>query len=102
MRRVPDQTLFAWEDIYLDLDLDIDQDLAQHSPLQHATDLPSLTLEALSGSSLLPSSLEAFTNGSRIRAAPRNDVLRCLRLPHLPITQFISTPYGIRTQLPVI
>ena len=113
LRRIPDQTLFAW--------LDIKRVVFPQPVPEPASLYPTPTLVPsvpnLDGriwvcqetqpryvQSLLALSLDRFADGGRLTAIPHDEVFQ--RLPgarlHLPAPDYTFTPLGIRTQLPVI
>ena len=99
VQRVPDQSLFSWEDLYMDVEGS--QDLAQCLSLKNATFLGCVKAKP-SRQSLFASSPEVFSLAGKIRAVSREDILHRLPLPYIPASQYTFTPYGIQTQLPVI
>ena len=99
VQRVPDQSLFAWEDLYRDIDEN--QDLAQCSSLRAAITWGCVEVKH-HRESLFASSPDEFSFAGRVRAVPRDDVLHKFPLPHIPPIHYTSTPYGIQTQVPVI
>ncbi|KAI1786366.1 hypothetical protein LXA43DRAFT_1085497 [Ganoderma leucocontextum] len=99
MRRIPDQTLFAWTSFSLDSPTE------HHQPgsaicqcVWYSRDIPGLDHP-----SLFAPSLDVFRECGGIGPLPRDEVVH--RLQHhldLPVADYYSTPYGIRTQFPVI
>ncbi|TBU62779.1 HET-domain-containing protein, partial [Dichomitus squalens] len=100
LRRVPDQSLFAWGNVYADTEAH--QDLAQCPLLQAANSITCGISDDVSETALFAPHPEKLTKGGKIRAVSHNDVFRRLRLSHLPVTQYVSTPHGIQMQIPVI
>ncbi|KAI1782983.1 heterokaryon incompatibility protein-domain-containing protein, partial [Ganoderma leucocontextum] len=109
MRRIPDQSLFAW------------LDARRLVCPQAALDEPAVTPETSDQDerrevwvcqetqprhvhSLLALSLDGFEKSGRLTAIPYDEVFQ--RLPgrrlHLPAPDYAFTPLGIRTQVPVI
>ncbi|TBU51136.1 HET-domain-containing protein [Dichomitus squalens] len=100
LRRVPDQSLFAFKDVYMEIG--VGHDLAQCPPFGAGASAVSGTYGNTSERSLFALRLDILVNGGEIRAVSHGDVIRRLRLPYLPAAQYTSTPHGIHTQLPVI
>ncbi|TBU26281.1 HET-domain-containing protein [Dichomitus squalens] len=98
VRRVPDQSLFAWKRLYTDIGQG--QDLVQCPSLQNATKL--VCVEERQRLSLFSSDLEPFSEGGRIRVVSHDDILHRLRLSDFAPTQYTFTTHGIQTQLPLI
>ncbi len=104
MRRIPDQSLFAWTPFHLDsppqlheLDIDAPQQSSRRFfcfGYYHDFDT----------SSLLAPSLDLFEDGGRIEAVSHDEVARRLqpRYPNLSAMDYSFTPHGIRTQVPII
>ncbi|TBU46807.1 heterokaryon incompatibility protein-domain-containing protein [Dichomitus squalens] len=100
VRRVPDQSVFAWGSVYMDLERD--QVLADS--LSNARELtcvpPHRQYEA---QFLFDCGLYNFTDSGMITVIPHDDVLARLKLSKkLPAQEYTFTPHGIRTQLPVV
>ncbi|KAI1785938.1 HET-domain-containing protein [Ganoderma leucocontextum] len=104
MRRIPDESLFAWTPFHLD-----------SPPQLHELDIAAQQQSSrrffcfgyygnFDTPSLLAPSLDLFMAGGRIEAVSHDEVIRRLqpRSPHLPATDYSFTPHGIRTQVPVI
>ncbi|EJF59843.1 HET-domain-containing protein [Dichomitus squalens LYAD-421 SS1] len=101
VRRIPDQSIFAWGDIYADLERD--QDLGDS--LKNAGKLTCIWGNVMGTSleSLFDSKLSDFTDSGTINAISHNDVLNQLKLSEkLPDQEYTFTPHGIRTTLPVL
>ena len=102
MRRTPDQSLFAWTRWGLpDPRSLLHEPYAADSDGQHRnTELWEYT----SNITFLASSLNDFKHSTDIRALSHDEVARRLQLhPNdLPTIDYTFTPYGIRTQFPVI
>ncbi|TBU51617.1 hypothetical protein BD310DRAFT_941894 [Dichomitus squalens] len=97
VRRFPDQSLFAWEEVFVDLKPS--QDLAQCSSLRGDT---VIRLDYRSGHVLFAWDPSSLINGGGIRAVSHDDVFRRLQLSQLPAPQYTFTPHGIQTHLPVV
>ena len=111
MRRIPDQSLFAWTTLTSSYNLNTA--LHQFSEL-HAvgTSRPPesrylFACKHYSGfdtRSILAASLRAFSACENIDAVSHDEVIRRLHAykARLPAADYNFTPYGIRTQLPLI
>ena len=99
IQRIPDQSIFAWEHVYLDVDAR--EDLAACVPLRSATEL-TCEAEESNSKSLFASGPELFSLGGRIRAISHDDILRRLSFSQVITMQYISTPHGIQTRMPMI
>ena len=106
LRRIPDQSLFAWGFVNTgDSPRNVDP---RTSPLQlnyespHHFTLRPITLAAWDSSSisLLSPSPDTFVGCGSIEAAPISQLL--YHYPDLPIPDYGFTPFGIRTQIPLI
>ncbi|KAI1786356.1 HET-domain-containing protein [Ganoderma leucocontextum] len=98
MQRIPDQSLFAWGDIYLG-----SRELPGRPAL---TDTPTLLLPGIwpyHRSPFAPSPRE-FQNGGSIHGTPHHDTIRRIQLPasHCYDIEYTSTPYGVRTQFQMV
>ncbi|TBU57945.1 HET-domain-containing protein [Dichomitus squalens] len=94
LRRVPDQSLFAWQYVYQGPDM-------SEQPIACEVEY---TLECIEWSPnvLLASSMNAFGADSRdIRIVP-HAVLDQLQLSSLSTIEYTPTPQGIRTQIPLL
>ncbi|KAM5542828.1 hypothetical protein V8D89_003492 [Ganoderma adspersum] len=104
MRRIPDQSLFAWTPFRFDsppqlheLEVSAQQQSSQRFfCFGYYREFDTL--------SLLAPSLDLFENGGRIESVAHDEVARRLqpRYPNLPAIDYSFTPHGIRTQVPVI
>ena len=106
MRRIPDQTLFAW--------LDLKRLVYPHSALDEPVTTTSSDYngqlwvlqetQPRHVQSLLAPSLDRFADGGRITTIPYEELFQRLPGPrlHLPAPDYAFTPLGIRTQVPVI
>ncbi|TBU43755.1 heterokaryon incompatibility protein-domain-containing protein [Dichomitus squalens] len=99
VRRVPDQSLFAWWAIFTGIEAR--QDLVMTATLQNAARIAFNVWDGAS-TSFLATDVTLFAAGGSIRAVSHDDVFHRLQLSHLPATEYTSTPHGIRTQIPVI
>ncbi|TBU52816.1 heterokaryon incompatibility protein-domain-containing protein [Dichomitus squalens] len=98
VRRVPDQSIFAWDDVYIDLERD--QMLADS--LKNTANLNRWRHDEHQGHFLFDCGLKDFNSGM-IKCISRDDVLDRLRLSgKLPAQEYTFTPHGIRTTLPVV
>ena len=108
MRRIPDQTLFAWLDVEhlifppsrFDKPLPVSSNLFdQYSSLWVLEETQPRHVQ-----SLLAPSLDRFADGGRITTIPHEELFQ--RFPgsdlRLPAPDYAFTPLGIRTQLPII
>ncbi|KAI1787057.1 HET-domain-containing protein [Ganoderma leucocontextum] len=102
MRRIPDQSLFAWSWNNASLGLHTLRLQAE----QRSGGLPCEAHNRQYGgmdTSLLAPSLDLFVDCRTIRAVSHEDVVRRLQsYPDLHPADYDFTPHGIRTQLPVI
>ena len=94
LKRIPDQSLFAWGDAYLE-------------PLPEAEDAlldqrRFVCLTKYSARSLFAASPAEFLKSGSIRPVPHNAYLRRLGLSNLPLPEYASSPYGTRLQLPIL
>ncbi|PIL28594.1 hypothetical protein GSI_08635 [Ganoderma sinense ZZ0214-1] len=104
MRRIPDQSLFAW----LDLRHLVYPHSTSHAPPSDKGEDGRLWVlqetQPRHVQSLLAPSLDRFAHGGLVSAVPHEDVFQ--RLPgarlRLPAPDCAFTPLGIRTQVPVI
>ena len=106
MRRIPDQSLFAWSwnDAYLSLHSLRLQAEQGPDPLPCN---PSRGGHLYEGAdlSLLAPALDLFADCGRIEAVPHDDIVRQLQCDpdaSIPASYYDFTPHGIRTQLPMI
>ncbi|TBU30318.1 hypothetical protein BD311DRAFT_864091 [Dichomitus squalens] len=98
VRRIPDLSLFAWNQ-YIYRGCKPDQDLVQ--ALENAQSFKMWT--PFEGTSTpFGSTISDFTAGGKIKAIPHDDVFRRLGLKDLPVPKYTSTSHGIRTKLPLI
>ncbi|KAM5546146.1 hypothetical protein V8D89_000272 [Ganoderma adspersum] len=99
LRRVPDQTIFAWTSFSLDSPTEhrgLELDSATFQQVSYSHDIPNLD-----HSSLLAPSPDLFRGCGRIEPVSRDELVR--RLQHdLPAADYYSTPHGIRTQFAMI
>ncbi|TBU21976.1 hypothetical protein BD311DRAFT_706275 [Dichomitus squalens] len=100
MRRVPDQSRFAWGRCAVQLQgsppLPLDNSIGNPRAAYVTSLIPR-------PSSLLSPSLTQFQDGGKIRVVPRDNILQRLKLsPGHPATEYIFSPYGIRMQIPVL
>ncbi|PIL33951.1 hypothetical protein GSI_03659 [Ganoderma sinense ZZ0214-1] len=104
MRRIPDQSLFAWTPFHFDSPPSL-HELDISDPQQSARRLFCFGFyQDFGTSSLLASSLDLFEDGWKIAAISHDEVARRLQLRSstLPATDYSFTPHGIRTQVPII
>ena len=105
VRRVPDQSIFAWEKIYVRLRPRVDIVDAWSGDQAKVTGWPSKDWATRrhkdDATCLLAPDLSMFIDACVIRAVSHQDVLR-LVLPDLPVPEYTFTPHGIRTQLPLV
>ncbi|EJF59924.1 HET-domain-containing protein [Dichomitus squalens LYAD-421 SS1] len=94
LRRIPDQSLFAWQDVYQGPDMS-EQPIA---------DQAECTLRCLewSPSVLLASSMNDFSADSRDIQIVPHAVLDRLQLSSLSTIEYTPSPQGIRTQIPLL
>ena len=92
MRRIPDQTLFAWGEVYRGPDL---RDRATSSFCLAGGRL-------LLTKSLLARSISQFATHSRDVTVISHTVLKAVGLADLQSIEYTPTPQGIRTRLPVV
>ncbi|TBU51375.1 hypothetical protein BD310DRAFT_1043569 [Dichomitus squalens] len=98
VRRIPDLSLFAWNQ-YIYRGCKPDQDLVQ--ALENAQSFK--TWAPFEGTSTpFGSTISDFTAGGKIKAIPHDDVFRRLGLKDLPVPEYTSTSHGIRTKLPLV
>ena len=105
MRRIPDQSLFAWTPFYLEPPPQFHELLESSAPHQSSRRLFCFGYYPdFDTSSLLAPSLDLFANGGRIEAVSHDEVVRRLhpRSPDHPAADYSFTPHGIRTQVPAI
>ena len=98
MRRIPDQSLFAWREAYLPPACDGVAQPSRPEPTLFEC-VPGSRSE---GTSLLAASLSNFREGQHVETIPHDDVFRRLQHPDLPASDYDFTPHGIRTRAPVI
>ena len=107
MRRVADQSIFAWGKLCMDLVPNEDiQDWSSRLRLTlHGFPSDGVSrsdCENTGYSSLLTFNLWLFKDTGNLRAVSHKDVLLRLGLSDLPIAEYTFSPHGIRTQLPLI
>ena len=95
MRRIPDQSLFAWQNIYVP-----PETLQGQTPRRFECNVYREEDDV----SLLAPSLDVFNQKQKILTVPHNDVARLIGLSpeKLPSAEFASSPHGIRMEIPVI
>ncbi len=91
MRRIPDQSLFAWRNVYVPPELPWEQSARRFEC--------SVYREEYDMSFLAPS-LEVFNQKQKIVTVPHNEVARLIGLS--PSAEFASSPHGIRMEIAVI
>ncbi|KAM5537087.1 hypothetical protein V8D89_009233 [Ganoderma adspersum] len=94
LKRIPDQSLFAWGDAYLE-------------PLPETEDAlldqrRFVCLTKYSARSLFAASSAEFLKSGSIRPVPHSVYLRRLGLSNVPLPEYASSPYGTRLQLPTL
>ncbi|TBU57952.1 HET-domain-containing protein [Dichomitus squalens] len=94
LRRVPDQSLFAWRAVYQGLDLHEQADIKGVG--YHLSCNPLYT------NSLFASSVDHFSTDSRHIAVVSHDILNQFQLSSLATTKYTPTPQGIRTRIPIL
>ena len=101
LRRIPDQSLFAWTSFSI---LDPPFQLHELEPRDADESQASrMTIQLHDHLSFLAPSLDFFGECAGIEAVSHNEVIRRLRLhTSLAASNYEVTPYGIRTQLPMI
>ena len=100
MRRTPDQTLFAWRDVYLGPPIPHQPlSVSSHQPYRHFV---CQVIQLRPSASLLASSLDSFWKCGSIDAIPHGEVARQLRQPSLPAPDYTFTPHGIRMHISTI
>ncbi|KAI1786364.1 HET-domain-containing protein [Ganoderma leucocontextum] len=102
MRRIPDQTLFAWTLFSLDSPTEhhgLELDSATFQKILYSQDMPDIYHP-----SLLAPSPDLFRECGRIEPVSRDEAIRRLQQCHLdlPAADYYSTPYGIRTHFAMI
>ncbi|PIL28800.1 hypothetical protein GSI_08844 [Ganoderma sinense ZZ0214-1] len=107
MRRIPDQSLLAWTSPYHNDSLRQLPHLSTVGTSQTSESRHLFSCKQYSGiygPSLLAASLRAFSVGWNIDVVSHDEISRRLHpyLARLPAADFNFTPYGIRTQLPLI
>ena len=91
MQHIPDQSLFVgWSRVYRDFQ--IDGTSTQHFSCMQNSSIASFFAQA-------PSSFEV---ANTIEAVPHHDVYRRLHLSGTLAPEYVSTPHGIRMQLPLL
>ncbi|TBU25371.1 hypothetical protein BD311DRAFT_501465 [Dichomitus squalens] len=99
VRRIPDQSVFAWGRVYADLERD--QDLADS--LRNARELSCWLEDDEEAQFLFQCGLNDFSDAGMIKVIPHDDVSNQLKLSEkLPAQEYTFTPHGIRTKLPVV
>ena len=96
MRRIPDQSLFAWT-------------FTPQTTRLHGSDATMTELEPGPSDfnpgtdlSLLAPSVDAFVGGWAIEAISHDEVIRRLQYLQFPAAEYNFTPHGIRTEVPTI
>ena len=107
MRRVPDQSIFAWGKLCMDLKPGEDLQKGLPRGSSHVVGWPlngfsRSRCEDAGFSSLLARDLQRFTDTGNLKAVSHKDVLLRIGLPNLPIAEYNFSAHGIRTQLPLI
>ncbi|TBU25086.1 hypothetical protein BD311DRAFT_854724 [Dichomitus squalens] len=100
LRRTPDQSLFAWGGAWKP-PLDVDEQLNDVASVPRDKAYRLMAYSPSSESSIT-ASLKEFLVAHTTRAIPHDEVGHRLQLPSLSPTEYTFTPYGIRTQLPVL
>ncbi|PIL28787.1 hypothetical protein GSI_08831 [Ganoderma sinense ZZ0214-1] len=99
LRRIPDQTIFAWTSFSLDSPTEhrgLELDSATFQQVSYSHDIPNLDR-----SSLLAPSPDLFHGCGHIEPVSHQEVIR--RLQHnLPAADYYFTPHGIRTAFAMI
>ncbi|TBU43670.1 hypothetical protein BD309DRAFT_89836 [Dichomitus squalens] len=99
MRRTPDQSLFAWEDVLLRFDAPQEPDAVSSVPGGKRF---ACMEYPWGNASLFASFLDRFADGSSIKYIPHDEVSRRLRLSRPAPIEYTFTPHGIRTHLPIL
>ena len=92
LRRIPDQTIFAWGK-------QNNQELSLQAPSEAQ---PSLSVKGSAASFLLASCPNDFRHSNRISHISPEALAKDHGLPHLPYPDFTVTAYGIRAVLPLV
>ena len=100
MRRTPDQTLFAWRDVYLGPPIPLKPVPTASHPSSQRFVCQLVQLQPTT--SLLAVALDSFWKGGSIDAVPHGEVVHRLRQPNLLAPDYNFTPHGIRTRVPMI
>ena len=94
LRRVPDQSIFAWGHVYQGLDLSEQQATRETEYSLHYWEWGTKPLFA--------PNLDYYGGGSRDITPVSNDVLDRFQLSSIATTEYTPTPHGIRTQMAIL
>ena len=112
LKRIPDQSLFAWGETFLDLSSPVDGP-SPYSLLSYPRsgsfprfmlcgDYPMSSTLEFDNRSLFARSPEDFSKSGQIVALSYDALIHRLGLSGLPIPEYTTSSYGIRTQLPLL
>ena len=100
--RVPDQSLFAWKDVCMDIEMEMAQgEVAEWKSLRQGAEITCRIPKIPDRSPFAPS-VGKFQGGGNIRAVAHHDVSDRLQLSDFPPALYTITPQGIQTRLPVL
>ncbi|PIL34418.1 hypothetical protein GSI_03193 [Ganoderma sinense ZZ0214-1] len=104
LRRIPDQSIFAWGHVYLGPQIPVLDNL-NPGPTQFGRKAPqgcrkSFRFTALPSTSLLSQSPDNFVDCGSVEVVPLSPLL--YHYPDLPVPDYNFTPHGIRTHFPLI
>ena len=94
LKRIPDQSLFAWDDNHIEPLPKTEDALVDRRRFS--------LLTRYSARSLFATSPAEFLRSTSIRPVPHSTFFRRLGLSNVPIPEYASSPYGIRLQLPIL
>ena len=102
LRRIPDQSFFAWGDVFLGTQLPVldslNPGLAQ---LPGGNDWKQrIRVQESIPNSFLPRSLDSFADGWSVEAVPLTQLFH--HYPGLPVPDYSITPVGIRIHVPLL
>lgn len=100
LRRTPDQSLFAWGNVWKPF-TDVDEELDEGASVPRAKKYQCAACFSTDKSSIT-SSVDNFVDAGTITSVPHHEVRRRLQLSDLSPTEYTFTSYGIRMQLPVL
>ena len=102
MRRIPDQSLFAWGGLFDGPDLHSELIASPSGHGLHFFPTAYSWVKESPRSLLAPSLAVSVARDKTIRRISHDEVISRLRIGHLPPAEYVFTPHGIRTQLPMV